>query len=44
LLIVLSGLVEFGFMLNEYLALQDAARNAARFASDGLYYAQRWRL
>jgi hypothetical protein len=38
LLIVLSGLVEFGFMLNEYLALQDAARNAARFASDGLYF------
>lgn len=40
LLIVLSGLVEFGFMLNEYLALQDAARNAARFASDGLYFAR----
>jgi Flp pilus assembly protein TadG len=39
LLIVLSGLVEFGFMLNEYMALQDAARNAARFASDGLFYA-----
>jgi hypothetical protein len=38
LLIVLSGMVEFGFMLNEYLALQDASRNAARFASDGLYY------
>jgi hypothetical protein len=38
LLIVLSGLIEFGFMLNEYLALQDAARNAARFASDGLYF------
>jgi hypothetical protein len=40
LLIVLSGLIEFGFMLNEYLALQDAARNAARFSSDGLYYAR----
>ncbi len=38
LLIVLSGMVEFGFLLNEYLALQDASRNAARFASDGLYY------
>jgi hypothetical protein len=37
LLIVLSGLVEFGFMLNEYLAILDAARNAARFSSDGLY-------
>jgi hypothetical protein len=40
LLIVLSGLVEFGFLLNEYLAMQDAARNAARFASDGLFYAR----
>ncbi len=38
LLILLSGLIEFGFMLNEYLTLMDAARNAARFASDGLYY------
>jgi hypothetical protein len=38
LLIVLSGLVEFGFLLNEYMALQDAARNAARFAADGLFY------
>jgi hypothetical protein len=27
-------------MLNAYLALQDAARNAARFASDGLYFAR----
>jgi Flp pilus assembly protein TadG len=34
LLIVLSGLVEFGFLLNEYMAIQDAARNAARFAAD----------
>jgi hypothetical protein len=39
LLIVLSGLIEFGFMLNEYMAIQDATRNAARFSSDGLYYA-----
>jgi hypothetical protein len=38
LLLVLSSLVEFGFLLNDYLAMQDAARNAARFASDGLYY------
>jgi hypothetical protein len=37
LLMVLSGLVEFGFFLNDYLALQDAARNAARFSADGQY-------
>lgn len=37
LLILLSGLVEFGFALNEYLTLQDAVRNAARFASDSDY-------
>lgn len=35
LLILLSGLLEFGFMLNEYMTIQDAVRNAARFASDG---------
>jgi hypothetical protein len=38
LLILLSGLIEFGFILNQYLSLMDAARNAARFASDGLFY------
>ena len=38
LLILLSGLIEFGFIMNQYLTLMDAARNAARFASDGLYY------
>jgi hypothetical protein len=38
LLILLSGLIEFGFILNQYLTLMDAVRNAARFASDGLYY------
>lgn len=38
LLILLSGAIEFGFILNEYLSLMDAARNAARFAADGLYY------
>jgi len=38
LLILLSGLIEFGFILNQYLTLMDSARNAARFASDGLYY------
>lgn len=40
MLIILSGLMEFGLMLNAYLAIQDAARNAARYASDGLYYAR----
>jgi TadE-like protein len=34
LLIMISGLIEFGFMLNYYLDLIDAAREAARFASD----------
>lgn len=38
ILIVLSGLVEFGFLLNEYLALQDSVRNSARFQSDGMYF------
>jgi hypothetical protein len=38
LLILLSGVIEFGFVLNQYLTLMDASRNAARFASDGLYY------
>jgi len=37
LLIVLSGLLEFAFLINDYLTIQDAARNAARFVSDGLY-------
>jgi len=34
LLIMISGLIEFGIMLNYYLDLIDAAREAARFASD----------
>jgi len=34
LLILLSGLVEFGFMLNEYLNLLDGPREAARLAVD----------
>lgn len=38
LLIVLSGLIEFGFLLNDYMGLQDAARNAARYGVDSLYY------
>jgi Flp pilus assembly protein TadG len=35
LLMLISGLVEFGFLLNQYLNLLDGAREAARFASDG---------
>jgi hypothetical protein len=31
---MLSGLIEFGFLLNFYLDLVDAAREAARFAAD----------
>ncbi len=37
LLIVLSGLVEMGFMLNDYMVIQDAARNAARYGADNDY-------
>jgi Flp pilus assembly protein TadG len=33
LLIMISGLIEFGFMLNYYLDLIDAAREAARWAA-----------
>lgn len=35
LLMLLSGIIEFGFLLNQYLNLLDGAREAARFASDG---------
>ena len=34
LLMMLSGLIEFGFLLNTYLDLIDAAREAARFAAN----------
>lgn len=34
LLIMLSGLIEFGFLLNTYLDVIDAAREAARFAAN----------
>ena len=34
LLMMLSGLIEFGFLLNAYLDLIDAAREAARFAAN----------
>jgi TadE-like protein len=37
LLILFSGLIEFGFLYNHYLALLTATRNAARFGSDGSY-------
>jgi hypothetical protein len=33
LIMMLSGLIEFGFMLNYYLDIIDAAREAARFAA-----------
>jgi Flp pilus assembly protein TadG len=38
IIIIVASVVEFGFMLNAYLSLQDAARNASRFSSDSLYY------
>lgn len=34
LLMMLSGLVEFGFLLNQYINLMDGPREAARFATD----------
>lgn len=34
LLMLLSGLVEFGFMLNDYLSIVDASREAARSVSN----------
>jgi hypothetical protein len=34
LLLMISGLIEFGFLLNYYLDLIDAAREAARYAAD----------
>lgn len=34
LLLMLSGLVEFGFLLNEYLNLMDGTREGARYAVD----------
>jgi hypothetical protein len=37
LLILLSGLFEFGFIFTHYLAVLDSARNAARFSSDSQY-------
>jgi hypothetical protein len=37
LLMLITSLTEFGFGLLEYLGIQDAVRNAARYASDGAY-------
>lgn len=37
LLILISGLFEFGFIFTHYLAVLDAARNASRFSSDSQY-------
>lgn len=37
LLIILSGLFEFGFIFNHYLAVLDAARNSSRFSSDNWF-------
>jgi hypothetical protein len=34
MLLMLSGVIEFGFMLNYYLDIIDAAREAARFAAN----------
>jgi len=34
LLLLLSGMVEFGFMLNYYLSLTDSSRETARFFSN----------
>ena len=35
LLILLSGLIEFGFAMNQYLNALDAAREGARYGADG---------
>jgi hypothetical protein len=37
LLIILTGVFEFGFLLNQFLSISDSTRNAARFASDSKY-------
>jgi hypothetical protein len=35
LLVILLGVVEFGFLLNQYLELQDVVRELARYSSSG---------
>jgi hypothetical protein len=37
LLIILSGLFEFGFIFMHYLSVLDAVRNSARYISNGIY-------
>jgi hypothetical protein len=37
LLIILSGLFEFGFIFTNYLSVLDAVRNSARYISNGIY-------
>jgi hypothetical protein len=37
LLMVLSAIVEFGFLINDFMTMQDSVRNAARFGVDGMY-------
>lgn len=37
LVMIVASIAEFGMMFNAYMALQDAARNAARFSSDSIY-------
>ena len=37
LVMIVASIVEFGMMFNAYMALQDAARNTARFSSDSIY-------
>ncbi len=37
LTMIVASIVEFAMMFNAYMAIQDAARNAARFSSDSIY-------
>jgi hypothetical protein len=37
LIVLILAMVEFGFLMNNYMAILDATRNAARFSSDSLY-------
>jgi hypothetical protein len=37
LLLLVASMVEFGFLMNHYLAVLDSTRNASRFSSDSLY-------
>jgi Flp pilus assembly protein TadG len=37
LLMLVGSIIEFAFLMNAYMTIQDAARNAARFSSDSDY-------